>query len=353
MKKLVVDLQKRSYPILIERGILKRTGQEVQRIYKGKKVFVITDENVGNLYLDEVLNSLQREGYETDSMTLPPGEQTKAFHILPEIFDRFLDFKLTRSDLIIALGGGVIGDLAGFAASTFLRGVPYVQIPTSLLAQVDSSVGGKVAVDLPRGKNLVGSFYHPKLVLIDPDVLFSLPDRFFYDGMAEVIKYSCIKDRSLFEQLDKYNNKNEMTADLEDIIYHCCDIKRQIVEEDEKDQGNRMLLNFGHTIGHAIEAYYEYKKYTHGEAVAIGMYEITKRAEEKGLTPKGTARLIKEMVTKYQLPFELDTNDFTPVLDTIQLDKKNINNVLHVILLKEIGQAYIHKTSIQFFQDKE
>lgn len=350
MGKLVVNLGERSYSLLIEKGILDQVGEKIRDIYNGKKLVIVTDEHVNKHYGNKIAENLKQCQYEVHRIVLPPGEETKSFQMLTEIYNQFLDCKLTRSDLIVALGGGVIGDIAGFAASTYLRGVPYVQIPTSLLAQVDSSVGGKVAVDLARGKNLVGSFYHPKLVLIDPNVLHTLEDRFFWDGMAEVIKYGCIKDGKLFNELKGYQTKAQIMENIEQIIYRCCEIKKDIVEKDERDTGERMLLNFGHTLGHAIETFYQYKKYTHGEAVAIGMVEICKRAEEKGLTASSMVEEIKELVTQYHLPYRLELADITPVLDTIQLDKKNINNVLNVILLKHLGQSYIYETTIDFFK---
>lgn len=272
--ELVVDLGERSYPIIIEDNLLDRIDEEIQKVFKGNKVFILTDENVNKFYGDRISSKLLEAGYDVRSLALPAGEETKSFFTLPEVYNALLDFNLTRSDLIITLGGGVIGDLGGFVASTYLRGVSFVQIPTSLLAQVDSSVGGKVAVDLEKGKNLVGSFYHPRLVLIDPLVLKTLEKRFLIDGMAEVIKYGCIKDNTLFEYL---NNTDviEVINNIGTIIHRCCDIKREVVEKDEKDTGERMLLNFGHTIGHAIEQYYNYSKYTHGESVAIGMYNIS------------------------------------------------------------------------------
>ncbi|EKY26424.1 putative 3-dehydroquinate synthase [Clostridium celatum DSM 1785] len=263
------------------------------------------------------------------------------------VYNELLDFNLTRSDLIITLGGGVIGDLGGFVASSYLRGIDFIQVPTSLL-EVDSSVGGKVAVDLERGKNLVGSFYHPKAVLIDPEVLNTLDNRFFIDGMAEVIKYGCIKDKMFFEFLYEMENNSDVIDNMERVIHKCCDIKRIVVESDEKDKGERMLLNFGHTLGHAIEQYYNYTKYTHGEAVAIGMYEITKISEAKGLTVKGTAERIKEILIKYNLPYKMDVN-IEEILDTINLDKKKLGKSLNLIILKEIGNSEIYKTTTEFF----
>lgn len=346
--ELKVDLKDRSYQIIIEKGLINRVSEEISRVYKGKKIFIITDDNVNKYYGGKISEELKKNGFEVNLLSLKPGEETKNFNTLPIVYDELLDFNLTRSDLIIALGGGVIGDLAGFVASTYLRGIDFVQIPTSLLAQVDSSVGGKVAVDLDRGKNLVGSFYHPKCVLIDPEVLNTLDNRFFIDGMAEVIKYGCIKDKQFFDYLEKMENKKQLINNMELVIHKCCDIKRQVVENDEKDRGERMLLNFGHTLGHAIEQYYNYTKYSHGEGVAIGMYVISKISEEKGLTKKGTSQRIKDILVKYNLPYELDVN-IEETLEAINLDKKKLGNDLNVIILKEIGNSEIYKTTAEFF----
>lgn len=346
--ELVVDLKERSYPIIIEKGIINRVAEEVIKVYKGRRVFIVTDDNVNKYYGDKVVSSLKNKDFEVKLLSLEPGEKTKSFNTLPIVYDALLDFNLTRSDLIIALGGGVIGDLTGFVASTYLRGIDFIQIPTSLLAQVDSSVGGKVAVDLERGKNLVGSFYHPKCVLIDPEVLNTLDKRFFIDGMGEVIKYGCIKDSDFFILLEKMENYQQLMSYMEEVIHGCCDIKRTVVENDEKDKGERMLLNFGHTLAHAIEQHYNYEKYSHGEAVAIGMYEITKISEEKGLTKKGTAERIKSILVKYSLPYEMDVN-LKELLQAINLDKKKMGNDLNLIILKEIGNSEIYKTTTSFF----
>lgn len=346
--ELVVDLGERSYPIIIEDNLLDRIDEEIQKVFKGNKVFILTDENVNKFYGDRISSKLLEAGYDVRSLALPAGEETKSFFTLPEVYNALLDFNLTRSDLIITLGGGVIGDLGGFVASTYLRGVSFVQIPTSLLAQVDSSVGGKVAVDLEKGKNLVGSFYHPKLVLIDPLLLKTLEKRFLIDGMAEVIKYGCIKDNTLFEYLND-TEVIEVINNIGTIIHRCCDIKRGVVEKDEKDTGERMLLNFGHTIGHAIEQYYNYSKYTHGEAVAIGMYNISLISEERGITEEGTSKKIKNILEKYNLPYDMDIN-IENILDTMNLDKKKLGKKLNVILLKKIGESEIYKTTNEFFK---
>ena len=349
-KKLFVDLKENSYNILIEKGLLNKLGEELKNIYFGEKIFIITDENVDKYYGSKVKDELDKIGYKTRKMVLAPGEKTKSFSTLPSIYNELLDFKLTRKELIITLGGGVIGDLGGFAASTFLRGVSFIQIPTSLLAQVDSSVGGKVAVDLEKGKNLVGSFYQPKAVFIDPDVLNTLPEKFYKDGMAEVIKYGCIKDRDFFYMLKSLKSREEVMNNIEDILYKCCYIKKFVVERDEKDLGERMLLNFGHTLGHAIEKYYNFTGYSHGEAVAIGMYNISLKSEDEGITEKGVAEEIKEILINYDLPYKVDIKDNNKIIDTISLDKKNIGNVLKVILLKSIGESIIYDTTSDFFK---
>ena len=346
--ELIVDLKERSYPIIIEKGLIDKISEKVKNVYKGKKIFILTDENVNKYYGKKVVSALS-EYFDVKLVSLKAGEETKNFNTLPMVYNELLDFNLTRSDLIITLGGGVIGDLGGFVASSYLRGIDFIQVPTSLLAQVDSSVGGKVAVDLERGKNLVGSFYHPKAVLIDPEVLNTLDNRFFIDGMAEVIKYGCIKDKMFFEFLYEMENNSDVIDNMERVIHKCCDIKRIVVESDEKDKGERMLLNFGHTLGHAIEQYYNYTKYTHGEAVAIGMYEITKISEAKGLTVKGTAERIKEILIKYNLPYKMDVN-IEEILDTINLDKKKLGKKLNLIILKEIGKSEIYKTTNEFFK---
>ncbi|MDR2654946.1 MAG: 3-dehydroquinate synthase [Oscillospiraceae bacterium] len=345
MKKLKLKLGERSYNIIIESGVLDRIGLEVSGIFPGKRVCVVSDGNVAALYLSRVKNSLASAGLEVSSAVIPPGEQSKSINSLPTLYNAFLDAKLSRSDLVIALGGGVVGDLAGYAAASYLRGVNFVQVPTSLLAQADSSVGGKVAVDLPRGKNLVGAFFQPKKVLIDPDALDTLEPRYYRDGMGEVIKHGCICDREFFEKLASGG------IDREEMIYANCRIKAAFVERDERDAGERMKLNFGHTLGHAIEQYYDFKKYSHGEAVAIGMYNITKLAERKGLTKAGTAERIRMILEKYSLPYEFPETDRAAIAQAVSHDKKNLNGKLNLILIREIGESFIYSIMPEDFQD--
>lgn len=346
--ELTVNLGNNSYPIYIEPGILANAQQYISPIFNGRRIMVISDDNVFALYGERLLRSLP--SYECSSLVLPHGELTKSFQTLPQIYTAMLKENLTRSDLVIALGGGVIGDLVGFAASTYLRGVKLVQIPTSLLAQVDSSVGGKVAVDLPEGKNLVGAFYHPRLVLIDPDVLSTLPQRFITDGMGEVIKYACIRDSSLFGILSSCGSFSSLKPQLPSIISRCVNLKRMVVENDQFDMGERMLLNFGHTLAHTIEQYYHYGRESHGEAVAIGMYQITLLSEKCGLTKPGEAKRIHEILNSYGLPVKCGV-PIESLTSTMRLDKKNLDSRLNVILLHEIGDAYIYPTTLDFFQN--
>ncbi len=345
--KLIVNLDTNSYPIYIENGLLAAAGSYLTNIFSGKKIFIISDDNVFPLYGKTLLSSLS--AWECHSLVLPHGEPTKSFQSLPQIYEALLNAKISRSDLIIALGGGVIGDLAGFAASSYLRGVRLVQIPTSLLAQVDSSVGGKVAVDLPQGKNLVGAFYHPKLVLIDPETLNTLPERYVTDGMGEVIKYGCIKDAALFQTLQSHSSFEDLKELLPEIIFKCVDIKRKVVENDQFDTGERMLLNFGHTLAHTLEQYFHYQRESHGEAVAIGMYQISLLSEKQQLTVPGTADAIKSLLNTYGLPHECGL-PMEELLDAITLDKKNLNNRLNVILLRQIGDSFIYPTTTDFFK---
>ncbi|MDE6189361.1 MAG: 3-dehydroquinate synthase [Clostridia bacterium] len=346
MKTLRVNLGENSYDILIGSNTLSTIGDFVES--KGGKVFILSDTNVAPIFANTVMDNLLEKGYDCKLMVLPAGEPTKSITSITPIYSSMIEFKLTRRDLIITLGGGVVGDLGGFVASTYLRGVDFVQVPTSLLAQVDSSVGGKVAVDLPEGKNLVGSFYQPKLVFIDVAALEDLPEKYFIDGMAEVIKYGCIKDEKLFELLESIKSRSEFMQKAEEIIYTCCDIKRRVVEVDEKDNGERMLLNFGHTYGHAIEKHYNFVGYSHGQAVAIGMAFISKISEKLGQCEKGTTQRIVKILTQYGLPCE-DKVQPQDVLSAILNDKKNLGKKLHVVLLKKIGESFTYATDAKYF----
>ena len=343
METLKVKLAESCYNIFIDRGIINRIGTEIKKLYTGDKIALITDKNVYSFYGEKVIESLEKEGFKVYKTVIEPGEKSKSFQELMDIYSNLISQGINRGNLIIALGGGVIGDLTGFAAATFLRGIPFVQIPTSLLAQVDSSIGGKVAVDLPQGKNLVGNFYHPKAVFIDIELLKTLPERYINDGMAEVIKYGVIKDKELFQKLMNIKTKQELFENFVDIIYSCCSIKRDIVQRDEKDNGERMLLNFGHTIGHAIEKQFKYEVFSHGEAIAIGMYAITRNSEALGITKKGSTQALLSIFDKYSLPhsFPGQKESIQDILKALGSDKKNKGSDLNFILINSIGDAFI------------
>lgn len=341
--KLEVKLPQKIYPILIKKDIIKDICYEINKIYNSKRITIITDQNVGKLYVKALVDNLKSYGFDVYTIFIEPGENSKSIKVLTDVYNQLLDIGITRKALILAFGGGVVGDLAGFAAATFLRGIRYIQIPTSLLAQIDSSIGGKVAVNLPRGKNLIGNFYHPEAVFIDPSLLKTLPRRFLYDGMAEVIKYACIKDIDLFNKLMEVDIETDFDFIIHEIIYRCCNIKKEIVEYDEKESGERMLLNFGHTIGHAIERAFNYERFTHGEAVAIGMYCITKKSEDMGITKKGTADSIKELLVKFKLPYKLYQIDSDILIEVINLDKKSEDDYINLVLLREIGNSFMKK----------
>jgi 3-dehydroquinate synthase len=343
VNKIKLDLTDYSYNIYIEKNLLSTLGDILRSTVSEEKVVVITDENLNMLHMHELTLILSRSGFKVFTIILPPGEESKSFETLMYIYDKLIEFKATRTTPIIAFGGGVVGDVTGFAASTFMRGVPFIQIPTSLLAQVDSSIGGKVAVNHKYGKNLIGNFYQPKAVYIDPNILSTLSTRYFNDGMSEVIKYGAIKDESLFYSLLRKTSEAELLESMEEIISKCCSIKKDVVEADEKDLGERMLLNFGHTLGHAIEKYYNYNRFSHGEAVAIGMSSITHISEALGITEKGTASLIDEVLVKYNLPCHIPDLDTKGLLDFILLDKKNTESHINLILLEKVGKSFIYK----------
>lgn len=346
MRELEVNLANCGYKILIERNITKKIGSYLKENCSSKKIAVITDHNIKRLYGSGLVKDLADEGFETKVISIEPGEASKSLDTLKEVYKELAEFKLTRGDLIIAFGGGVVGDLAGFAASTYLRGIPYIQVPASLLAQVDSSIGGKVAVDLAQGKNLVGSFYHPKAVLIDPELLKTLDKNFFHDGLAEIIKYGCIRDESIIDELMNSKNDEELLEMIDSLIYKCCSIKKSLVEKDERDFGERMLLNFGHTLGHAIEKYFNYSKYTHGEAIAIGMAHITRNTEKLGLTQRGTEKRIKEVLNKFELPYETPLMEKESVENAVMLDKKSSGKSISLVIIESIGQGTVEKIGI-------
>lgn len=335
-----------TYPIFIEDGLLNNVLKHVQDVFKGEKLFIISDDNVAPLYGATVVDALKND-YKVELVVLPSGETSKNHSNLASMYEKLANFGMTRFDCIIALGGGVIGDFAGFVAATYMRSIPYIQIPTSLLSQVDSSVGSKVAVDMDFGKNIVGAFYDPICVLIDPSVLKTLTNEFFFDGMAEVIKYAFIEDVELYEILKQYHDYDSIQPVLSDVIARCVLCKQRFVEGDMLDKGKRMILNFGHTVAHAIELHYNFEKYSHGHAVAIGMAYITKISESTNQTKEGTYDKVIALLKQYDLPIYDDVN-IEVIIDNVLKDKKREANLIHYILIEEIGKSFIYKDSIEY-----
>lgn len=337
MKSLRVNVGD-GYDILIERGILSDCSKYIKNITNASKICLISDSNIFPIYGKAVSSQLSSAGYEVFEFIFPAGEGSKTTASVVSMVEFMAQNELTRNDIVVALGGGVTGDMAGFAAAIYLRGIKFVQIPTSLLAQVDSSVGGKTAVDLPQGKNLCGAFHQPSLVLIDPNTLDTLTPHFFSDGMAEAIKTGCIKSASLFERLENENAKEI----IEDVIFECVSIKAGVVERDEKEHGERALLNFGHTPGHAIEKLHGFTTISHGEAVGIGMVMIAKAGEENSITPAGTSQRIEKVLKKYNLKTS-DVHSAQEIISSMNADKKRTGNAINFTLLHSIGNAFSKK----------
>ena len=324
-----------SYDVLIGKGLLKDTGELISSLGNAEHVVIVSDDNVYPLYGDTVKDCLEKAGIRTGSFVFPHGERSKSMAVYEELLEYLCDSFVTRNDLLIALGGGVTGDLAGFAAATYQRGIRFVQIPTSLLAAVDSSVGGKTAVNLKAGKNQAGCFYQPSLVICDTDTLLTLPEEEYRNGIAEVIKYAMIGDRQFLEKLAEHPVKEWQ----EETIAKCVSMKKDIVMEDEFDTGRRMLLNFGHTLGHSAEKLSGYQ-IPHGYAVAMGMGNITKAAERHGICPAGTADELIRVLGRYGLPTEIPY-PADEVFEAARADKKSTGDKVRIIVPEETGRCVI------------
>lgn len=336
-----VRLSERAYTIRIQPGVLDQAGTVLEELALKGPATIITDTRVGPLYADRVLDCIGRD--RAAVVQFPEGEQNKNLDTVRNLYDRLLDLNRARDSFVIALGGGVVGDIAGFVAATFLRGVPFIQIPTSLLAQVDSSIGGKVGVDLPQGKNLVGAFYQPGTVLLDPEVLKTLEKRHLINGMVEVFKHGVILHDRLFDYLEE-NLDKMMALDMDtlvEVIGRSCRIKTDVVEQDERESGIRAILNFGHTVGHAIETCNEYEGWLHGEAVAVGMLVETRIAQKMGLTADGTFQRQQRLYSRAGLPVVIPKLDKEKFQNAIFHDKKNLGSKIRMILPLEIGKVEI------------
>ncbi|MEI6305631.1 MAG: 3-dehydroquinate synthase [Deltaproteobacteria bacterium] len=347
MSILTVSLGADSYDILIESDILSSLGQRCADIGLKGRVALISNPTVAALYGKPASQSLADAGNSVSLINIPDGEEYKNFATLNSVYDALIDAGLDRNSFIVALGGGVVGDVAGFAAATFMRGIPYVQVPTTLLAQVDSSVGGKTAVDHPRGKNLIGAFYQPRLVLVDVDTLSTLPEREFRAGMAEVVKYGAALDAGFFSYLEQHADAI-LTMNREcliEITSRCCRIKAEVVEIDEKESGLRAVLNYGHTLGHALETLAGYRQMVHGEAVAIGMVLSARVSEALGHCSKDDEERIDALIKRFGLQQATPSLDREPLLDALAKDKKSRSGTLNFICNKGIGGHVVEKIS--------
>lgn len=344
MEVVNVRLKERSYPIYIGRGLLKEVGDRLNKVNADTKAVVITNPLVNGLYGDVIKNSLKKANFKVSFTEIPDGEEYKTLETACKIYNRLIDEKMERQSLLIALGGGVIGDITGFVAATFLRGVSYIQVPTTLLAHIDSSIGGKTAVNHPKGKNLIGAFYQPKAVFIDVDTLRTLSKKDILCGAAEIIKYGVIRDSNFFEYLE--NNIKKLINLDEKVLIHtvkrACEIKTDVVSRDERETGLRAILNFGHTIGHAIESTTDYKKYRHGEAVAIGMVYASKLSLEFGLCNNKDCTRVVNLIKKAGLPTTISDLDIDAIIDSMHLDKKVKEEKVRFVLMRKIGSVEIH-----------
>ncbi len=345
METINVSLKKKiddSYPIIIKQGLLAEIRDHLSNssvVKVNNKILIVTDSNVGDLYGQKLYASLQDNGFATYLFSFPAGEEQKNINTKLDIEKFMFENGFGRDSLIIALGGGVVGDIAGFTASTFNRGIPYIQVPTTIVAQSDSSIGGKTAIDVPYGKNLIGTFYQPKMVLIDPAVLLTLADQDYYSGMGEVIKHAIIKDKELFSYLK--NNRDALIKKnlsvLEKMIAYNCQIKRKVVEQDEKEGNLRMILNYGHTIGHAIEKLTHYKM-LHGECVAIGMAVEADISNKMAYLDSDSVKELKELIRGFNLPHQVPGSiSIEDIYQATFLDKKTIQNRPRYSLPESIG----------------
>ena len=331
----------RPYDVQIGGGLLPTLGEKAAALCKGRTACIVSDDTVAALYEKTARTSLEEAGFTVHTSVFPHGEESKCGENFLKLLGFLARCHLTRSDLLIALGGGVTGDLTGFAAACYLRGVKYIQVPTTLLAMVDSSVGGKTAIDLPEGKNLCGAFYQPVLVLCDTDTLQTLPDDIFRDGCAEVIKYGVLGDRELFDKLKVTHAKNQ----LDYVVSTCVDMKRAIVEDDEFDTGRRQLLNLGHTLGHAIEKNSDFTL-SHGQCVAIGMAMMARSAARLGFCTEATKNEIVNLLQYYGLPTDTEQDPMSIYLSALG-DKKRQGGSLTLIVPREIGQCDLHPIPVE------
>ena len=341
LRSVEVELAERSYSVQIGTGTLAAAGAEIERCSEARRAVLLTVPEVGRRYAGKLGRSLREAGLRTTRIDVPDGDSTKNLRQVAKLYEELLDCGADRGTVLVALGGGMVGDLTGFIAATFLRGIPFVQVPTTVLAMVDASVGGKTGVNLQRGKNLVGAFHQPRLVAIDIETLRSLPDRQRAAGFAEVIKKAAIRDASFFERLER-DAEALMALEpgaLVPVLERAVQIKAEVVSRDEREHGLRMLLNFGHTMAHALEALLRYRRLLHGEAVAIGMVYAARRSQALGIAPEGTAERLEALCRRFGLPTELPAFERSAYLAGLRVDKKKRDSRIHYVVLEGIGRA--------------
>ncbi len=343
MRIVKVPLGNRSYDIQIGSSLISRLGAECARLKLGRRCAIVTDRNVAPLYGQAIIKSLRAAGFEATLITVPAGETAKSLKTVEFCYDRLAAMRLERKSFVVALGGGVVGDLAGFVAASYLRGIAFIQVPTTLLAQVDSSVGGKVGVNLKAGKNLVGAFYQPKLVLCDLDTMTTLPSREYRAGLAEVIKYGIIYDAPFFKMLERKLPAilRRDSKILASIVARCCEIKAEVVGQDETEGGLRAILNFGHTIGHALEAISHYGKYLHGEAISIGQVAAAELSGRVIGMPSADSKRVAQLFKNAGLPTTVTLNAIQKrkLAAAMQLDKKVSAGEIKFVLARKIGRV--------------
>ena len=344
-----VETATQRYPIFVGYGLLDRLGEKLKKVGSSRVAIVISDGNVSRLYGDRVQKILKTAGFAVNSFVVRPGEETKSISTAIDIYNFLIKKRVERDDILIALGGGVIGDLAGFVAATYLRGIPWVQVPTSLVAMVDASIGGKVAVNHHEGKNLIGAFYQPNFVLVDTQTLATLPKRELTSGWAEVVKYGLILDKEFFEFLE--SNAGRLIKLEQDVvskaIIRSASLKAQVVSQDEKERGQRIILNYGHTVAHGLEAATQYSSFLHGEAVAIGMMGAAKLSQKSGILPTNVVKRQQSLLQKFGLPTTFSAIGLAEIAKAMEVDKKTRAKKIRWVLLKDIGKTAIRANVAQ------
>ncbi|MGF7185836.1 3-dehydroquinate synthase [Desulfitispora alkaliphila] len=343
MSELTVNLGERSYKVFFSQGLFEELPNQIEKLNIGTKALIITNQTVMSLYGEEIHSSIGKSIPEYNVVYVPDGEEAKNLGTVHKLYDQCINFGLERNSTIIAFGGGVVGDVAGFIAATYMRGINFIQIPTTLLAQVDSSIGGKVGINHPKGKNLIGAFYQPSLVYVSVRALNSLPMREVRAGLAEIIKYGVIYSSDLFQKMEE-NTEKITSLDhkiMENLIYRSCDIKRKVVAQDEREVGVRAILNFGHTIGHAIEAVSDYSLYRHGEAVALGMLVAGHYAKAAEYWDESNFKRLQNLMYKLELPYRLPKVSVETLVTAMYRDKKVKNGKLTMVLPRRIGEVFV------------